>query len=130
MVLFQRRQIDVLSVPGQAHAVATAIVRFFPKDFFGDEIKALQSVSGGNIEPLGPGVGANAFYVARLAVLIEAGERNAFDEFEVVVHVEDDYAVAAVLEKILDARLGDIEKMLFVFRRGKRKGKQRTGNQQ
>ena len=123
MIFLEGRQIEFPAVRRDAHPVATPFVRLFPEQFVGDQVKALQRVGGGNIESLGHGTRTNSLHISRLSFFIQTSERNALHEFEAVIHVEHDHAVAAVFEQITNARLGNVEQMSLLLRRESRKRK-------
>lgn len=113
VTLFETWEVNDFAVGRQSEAIAAAGVGFFPEDFFGVEIEGGEGAGGGDVEAAGIGVGGKAFYVERLFIFVEAREGNAFDEFVIVINVENDDAVAAIFEVIADAGSGDVEQMSF-----------------
>ena len=101
-----------LAVRRDRHPVAASVVGLLPEELLRDQVEAHQLLDGADVEPLGSGAGADPLDVDRRPLLIEAGCRDPLDEAMAVVDVEDEQAMAAVLEVIADARLGHVEPMM------------------
>jgi len=118
VALLQRRQINIGTVGREGKAIAAARIRFFPENFFSEDVETLELVEGGDVEAAGFGISGDAFDVGGFAVGGKTLRGDAFDEFVVVIDVEDHQAVAAVFEVIADAGRGDVEVALVGGRRG------------
>ena len=110
---FKRRLVNHLSIRGNGHAVATAGVGLFPKNFFSDEIEAGQGSGGADVNALGRRVRANPFDIEGPALLVQARRRNALHELVAVVDVEYQHAVPAVFQIVANAGRGNIQESAF-----------------
>ena len=105
----ERREKDQPPVRRHRHPVATLIVFLFPEQLLGDQVQTHELLGRADVDPLGRGTGADALDVERLPLGVEPGGRDALDELVAVVDVEDQEAVAAVLEIVANPGLGDVE---------------------
>lgn len=111
---FEGGDVEDFAVWGEGHAIAAAGEFFIPLHFFGFEVDAGEAFDGGDVEFAGAGAGFNAFYVFRFLAGGDGPRGDAFDEFVVVVNVEDDDADAAVIEVVSNAGGGGVEVVFFV----------------
>jgi hypothetical protein len=109
MILFERREIHHAPIRRQRHAVAAALIRFFPEDFVRAQIEAGEELQRAHVKPPGRRAGRDAFYVERLAVRAAAGSRNAPHERVATIDVEHEHTVAAALEIIPNPRRAHIQ---------------------
>jgi hypothetical protein len=110
MVFLQRGEIHHLAIGRESHAVAAALVGFFPEDFVREQIEAGDELQRAHVEPLRGGAGDDALHVERLAVGgIEPARRDAPDEAMAVVDVEHEHAMPAAFEVVADAGDGGVE---------------------
>src|SRR5215510_7868816 len=98
VILFQGWQIHHLAIRGKSHAVATALVGFFPEDFVGPQIEAGEELQRAYIKPAGRRVGGHAFDVERFSFLDESARRDASNEAVAAIDVEHEDAVPAPFE--------------------------------
>ena len=105
----ERREEDQPAVRRHRHPVATPIVFLFPEQLLGDQVQTHELLGRADVDLLGRGIGAHALDVERLALGVEPGGRDALDELVAVVDVEDQQAVAAVLEIVANPGLRDVE---------------------
>ena len=83
--------------------------RLFPEQLLGDEVQAHELLGGADIDLLGRGIGTDPLDVERLPLRVEPGGRDSLDELVAVVDIEDQKAMAAVLEIVANAGLGHVE---------------------
>ena len=103
VALLQGREIHIGTVRREGEAIAAAGVGFFPEDFFGEDVEALEFLERCDVEAAGFGVGGDAFDVGRCAVGGQSLSGDAFYEFVIVIDVKNRDAVAAIIEIIADA---------------------------
>ena len=111
MVLLQRRQINHRAIRRKGQPIASALVRFFPKELFGNEIEAHERPESRDKEPPRVGVGTDAFDVQRAALVVQSARRNSLHELVTRADVENQDSMPSVLQIVANARLGHIEQL-------------------
>ena len=106
---FEHRQVDHRTVGREGHAVAPPLVFSLPQQFVRFQVEAHQLFDRADVYAARVGVGADPFHVEWLPLGIGAGRRDAPHELMSLVDVEDQQAMAAVLEIIAHAGRRDVE---------------------